>query len=107
MADIADLAILLFLPWFLILAALYWAYPRATPVTPARRRYDGLVLVAAFAASFAAGRWGYAIASTDIEAGPIWRQVLASLLAYKAFLLVICTAWWWRGRAFPAPRAAP
>ena len=43
-------------------------------------------LCVAFLASFVAGRWGFAFASTSIEAGPIWRQVLASLLAYKAFL---------------------
>ena len=102
MADIADLAIILFLPWFLILGALYWYYPRTLPRTPERRRFDMALLVIAFAASFVAGRWGYSIASTNIEAGPIWRQVLASLLAYKAFLLVIVFAWIWRARRFTA-----
>jgi hypothetical protein len=58
------------------------------------------MLALAFAASFIAGRWGYSIASTSIEAGPIWRQVLASLLAYKAFLAVIAGAWAWRGMRF-------
>ncbi len=94
----ADLAILLFLPWFAILAALYWVYPRHLAVTPARRRFDVVALLLAFGASAAAGRWGYAIASTSIEAGPIWKQVLASLLAYKAFLVVIAVAWAWRGQ---------
>ena len=103
MADIADLAIILFLPWFLILGALYWVYPRTLPRTPERRRFDLALLAIAFTASFVAGRWGYAIASTSIEAGPIWRQVLASLLAYKAFLAVIVVAWIRRGRRF-APR---
>lgn len=103
MADIADLALILFLPWFLILGALYWYYPRTLPRTAERRRFDVTLLAIAFAASFIAGRWGYAIASTTIEAGPIWRQVLASLLAYKAFLAVILVAWIWRGRRF-APR---
>lgn len=103
MADIADLAIILFLPWFLILGALYWYYPRTLPRTTERRRFDLTLLAIAFAASFVAGRWGYAIASTSIEAGPIWRQVLASLLAYKAFLLVILVAWIWRGRRFASP----
>ena len=100
MADIADLAIILFLPWFLILGALYWYYPRTLPRTPDRRRFDLTLLAIAFAASFVAGRWGYAIASTSIEAGPIWRQVLASLLVYKAFLAVIAGAWAWRGMRF-------
>ncbi|WP_425480619.1 hypothetical protein [Arenimonas daejeonensis] len=100
MADIADLALILFLPWFLILAVLYWYYPRTLPRTTERRRFDLTLLAVAFAASFVAGRWGFAIASTSIEAGPIWRQVLASLLAYKAFLAVIVIAWIWRGKRF-------
>ena len=37
MADIADLALILFLPWFLILGALYWYYPRTLPRTVGRR----------------------------------------------------------------------
>lgn len=100
MADVADLALLLFLPWFAILGALYWFYPRTLERTSARRRFDVTALALAFAASFVAGRWGFAIASTTIEAGPIWRQVLASLLAYKAFLVVVGGAWAWRGMKF-------
>ena len=91
---------LLFLPWFLILGALYWFYPRTLEKSPARRRFDLGMLCLAFAAAIVAGRWGFAIADTSIEAGPIWRQVLASLLAYKAFLLVIAIAWAWRGMKF-------
>lgn len=100
MADVADLALILFLPWFFILGALYWFYPRTLEKTPARRRFDVGMLAAAFVAAFIAGRWGYAFADTGIEAGPIWRQVLASLLAYKAFLLVVAVAWAWRGMRF-------
>lgn len=100
MADIADLALLLFLPWFLILAVLYWFYPRSLPATPARRRFDLAMMALAFAAAFLAGRYGFAIASRGIEAGAIWRQVLASLLAYKAFLAVLLLAWFWRRRRF-------
>ena len=100
MADIADLAIILFLPWFAILGALYWFYPRTLEKTAARRRFDVAALALAFLAAFLAGRWGFATAATGIEAGPIWRQVLASLLAYKAFLAVIAVAWAWRGMRF-------
>lgn len=100
MADVADLALILFLPWFAILAVIYWFYPRSVPRTPERRRFDLAMLALAFAASFVAGRWGYSIASSGIEAGPIWRQVLASLLAYKAFLVVMAAAWAWRGLKF-------
>lgn len=100
MADVADLALILFLPWFAILATLYWVYPRALERTSARRRFDLAALLLAFLAAFLAGRWGYATAATGIEAGPIWRQVLASLLAYKAFLLVVGVAWALRGQRF-------
>lgn len=100
MADVADLALILFLPWFAILGVLYWFYPRTMEKTPARRRFDLVALVLAFTAAFLAGRWGFATAATGIEAGPIWRQVLASLLAYKAFLLVVGIAWAWRGQRF-------
>ena len=100
MSDVADLALILFLPWFAILGALYWFYPRTLARSPERRRFDVAALCLAFLASFLAGRWGFAIASTTIEAGPIWRQVLASLLAYKAFLVVIGIAWAWRGMTF-------
>jgi hypothetical protein len=100
MSDVADLALLLFLPWFAILGTLYWFYPRTLERTPARRRFDVVALCVAFLASFVAGRWGFAFASTSIEAGPIWRQVLASLLAYKAFLAVLAGAWAWRGFRF-------
>ncbi len=100
MADVADLALLLFLPWFAILGALYWFYPRTLERSSARRRFDVTALALACLASFLAGRWGFAIASATIEAGPIWRQVLASLLAYKAFLAVLAAAWAWRGFRF-------
>ena len=99
-ADVADLALVLFLPWFAILGAIYWFYPRTLERSAARRRFDLAALALAFLAAFAAGRWGYTVAATGVEAGPIWRQVLASLLAYKAFLVVIAAAWAWRGMRF-------
>lgn len=102
MLDVADLALVLFLPWFAILGALYWYYPRTLERTPARRRFDVAALCLAFLASFLAGRLGFDIASTAVEAGPIWRQVLASLFAYKAFLAVLAGAWAWRGFRFSA-----
>jgi len=100
MADVEDLALILFLPWFAILGALYWFYPRNLERSAVRRRFDLAALALAFVAAFIAGRWGYAVAATGVEAGPIWRQVLASLLAYKAFLAIIAAAWAWRGFRF-------
>lgn len=95
-----NLALILFLPWFALLGALYWYYPRNLPETAARRRFDVLALVLAIVLSFIAMRLGFAIASDSIEAGPIWKQVLATLLAYKAFLLVLALAWFRRRQCF-------
>jgi hypothetical protein len=102
MADIADLALLLFLPWFGLLGAVYWFFPNTLAITPARRRFDMAALALALLASFLAGRLGYTIAARGVEAGPIWHQVLASLLAYKAFLAVLAGAWAWRGMRYRA-----
>jgi hypothetical protein len=102
MADIADLALLLLLPWFAVLGAVYWFFPNTLAVTPSRRRFDLAALGLALLASFLAGRAGYAFAARGVEAGPIWHQVLASLLAYKAFLAVLAGAWAWRGLRYRA-----
>jgi hypothetical protein len=84
-----DLALLLFLPWFAILAALFWFYPRQ-PRGAARRGFDLAALLMALLVSWYAMRWG--IASADPNAGAIWKQVLASLMAYAAFLLMLGVA---------------
>lgn len=95
-----NLALILFLPWFAILGVLYWFYPRTLQASAARRRFDVWALLLAMGLSFLAMRWGYAIADDSIEAGPIWKQVLATLLAYKAFLLALAVAFFWRGQRF-------
>jgi len=83
------LALILFLPWFAILGALFWIYPRQ-PRTTARRLLDALTLVIAGAGSFAGMQWGYANAS--VASGAIWKQVLATLIAYGVFLAVMTLA---------------
>lgn len=85
------LTLLLFLPWFALLGALYWCYPRR-PRPAARRAFDAAVLVLALALSIAGMRLGYADGAADPGAGPIWRQVLAVLYAYGAFLVVLAVA---------------
>jgi hypothetical protein len=35
--------------------------------------------------------------------GPLWPQVVATLAAYHAFLLVLGVGWYLRGRRFRAP----
>jgi hypothetical protein len=83
------LALILFLPWFLILGILFWIYPR-TPRTSMRRMFDAGTLLLASAGSFLGMRWGYINAS--LEAGALWKQVLATLVAYGVFLGVMTIA---------------
>lgn len=82
----ANLALILFLPWFAILAALFWIYPRQ-PRGPVRRGFDLAALMLSLLFSVFAMRWGMQMA--DPQAGAIWKQVLASLLAYAAFLVML------------------
>ena len=46
LAALPVLALVLFAPWFLILSALYWLYPRQ-PRTAARRRFVAVALLLA------------------------------------------------------------
>lgn len=87
----AWLSLLLFLPWFVLLGALYWLFPRQ-PRHAARRWFDGLALLLAFVLSVVAMLWGHHIGVLQSDAGPIWRQVLAVLYAYGAFLAVMVAA---------------
>ena len=74
------LALILFLPWFLLLGALFWLFPRQ-PRNPRRKAFDIAALVVAFALGLA-----------DVGTGAIWKQVLATLVAYGAFLFVLTVA---------------
>jgi hypothetical protein len=85
------LAIILFLPWFLLLGSLFYLFPRE-PRTPRRRTFDLVVLLVAFVLSFAGMQWGYALGLADGGTGAIWKQVLATLVAYGAFLIVLVVA---------------
>ena len=90
-----NLAMILFLPWFAILAVLYWVYPR-TPRHGARRLFDAIALVAATTAAVLSTWWSFR--NADPGHGAMWRQVLASTLSYGAFLAVITAAWFGRRR---------
>jgi hypothetical protein len=96
-----NLTLILFLPWFLILGVLFWFYPRQ-PRGAGRRGYDLAALVLALLASWAAMRWG--MLNADANAGTIWKQVLATLTAYGAFLAVLGLAWWLRARLLAGAR---
>lgn len=81
------LALALFVPWFGLVAWAFWTFPRHLTRRGTRRRFDAAVLLLAFSASFLGMRWGLLHVSGD--GGPIWKQVLATLIAYGAYLAVV------------------
>lgn len=85
------LALILFLPWFLLLGALFCLFPRQ-PRGPRRKAFDLAALLIAFVLSFIGMQWGYALGLADVGTGAIWKQVLATLVAYGAFLFVLTVA---------------
>lgn len=97
-----NLALILFLPWFAILGALFWIYPR-TPRTMRRVAFDVASLVLAVAAAAVGMYWS--MANADPDAGAIWKQVLASTLSYGLFLLVMTAAILLRRRLMPRLQA--
>jgi hypothetical protein len=95
----ATLAFFLFLPVFAILGVLYCAFPKQ-PRGAARLLADLAALAACAAISLFAMKWGFALALG--VAGPIWKQIVATLFAYAAFLgslgaaLTLRTLWFRR-----------
>ena len=92
------LALVLFAPWFALLGWVYWSFPRAHVVSPARRRFDVAVLAFALVATIAAMLVAYRMPWANT--GSLWPQVIATLAAYHAFLLVLGVGWFVRGRRF-------
>ncbi|MCF7221385.1 hypothetical protein [Marilutibacter chinensis] len=90
-----NLALILFLPWFLILGALFWCFPRQ-PRTRARRLFDAAALLAALLAFLAGIHWAHAVA--DPGYGPMWRQVLATAVGYAIYLATMAAAFLLRRR---------
>ena len=90
-----NLALILFLPWFLILGVLFWMYPRQ-PRPPARKWVDAGALALAVLAFVLAMHWGHGWA--DPGYGHMWRQIVATAASYAAFLGVLSIAFWWRRR---------
>lgn len=93
------LALLLLAPWLLILGWAYASHPKSLPRTPARRLFDALALLLAFAAAAAAGLLGFdAVQLPGLDdsgrraSGAIWQQVLPALAGYAAFSVVLALA---------------
>jgi len=98
----SGLSFLLFLPAFAIIAVLYCAFPRVPRGAP-RRFADVAVGLLAGAASVIAMR--HAFHAAGVDAGPIWRQIVATLASYGAFLGILAVALPLRARWFARLRA--
>lgn len=81
-----NLSLILLLPWYVVLGIVYWR-TRRRPASVAQRLFDTASLLGALAAAAASGWWS--MHNADPTAGAIWKQVLASLIGYGAFLLVL------------------
>lgn len=99
------LALVLFTPWFAILAWAYWAFPRDLPKTAARRAFDAVSISVAFIASTAL-LYAFYVANAG-NGGAIWQQVIASLGAYAGFLALLLFAFIVRARLWPRANALP
>lgn len=84
-----NLALILFLPWFLILSVLFWVYPRQ-PRGPARRVFDVAAIVLSVVAFVASIQWAFHYA--DPSYGGMWKQVLATAVGYGVYLAVMALA---------------
>lgn len=84
-----NLSLILLLPWYLVLGIVYWR-TRRRPASVAQRLFDAASLLCALAAAAVSGWWS--MHHADPSAGAIWKQVLASLIGYGAFLLVLAAA---------------
>lgn len=93
-ADIQlNLALILFLPWYAVLAGLYWFYPRQ-PRTLFRWSLDVAALTVTTLLSVASMQWSYLNADTSV--GPMWKQILATSVSYGVFLSSMTVAFFVR-----------
>ncbi len=95
-----NLAIVLFAPWFAILGWVYWQYPKSHLRSAARRGFDVFALAIALVVTVIAMRWSYFLPFKGV--GVMWPQVIATLAAYHAFLIVLVVAWFIRARLYRA-----
>lgn len=95
-----NLALILFVPWFAILAVLFWLFPRQ-PRTLARKAFDTASLVLATVMAALGMYWS--MENADPRYGQMWQQVLATTLSYAMFLAVMTLAmlvrWRWLRRS--------
>ena len=99
-----NLSLILFFPWFAILGVLFWVYPRK-PRHLRRRLFDAASLAIALVVTVVAMQWSFYHA--DPNAGAIWKQVLATSIAYGFFLFVLMVAMFVRHLWLSARDAEP
>jgi hypothetical protein len=90
-----NLAAILFLPWFAILAVLYWVYPRQ-PRPAWRRWFDLGALVVSVLVFIGSLYW--ALGWADQGYGRMWQQIVGTSVSYGAFLAALGLAFWCRHR---------
>lgn len=99
-----NLAMILFVPWFSILAVLFWMFPRQ-PRNATRRAFDLAAL--ALAAVVATFGMQWSVRNAEPGYGHMWQQILATMMAYGGFLMVMTVAvmlrWAWLSRTAPVP----
>lgn len=99
-----NLAMILFIPWFSILGVLYWMFPRQ-PRNTARKAFDIASLVLATAVATFGMQWS--VHNAEAGYGHMWQQILATMMAYGGFLMVMTIAmmarWAWLSRSAPTP----
>jgi len=95
----SHLAAILFAPWFLILAVLYWRYPRQ-PRPAWRAPYDAAALGTSLAVFLLALHWAQGWA--DRGYGRMWQQIVGTSVSYGAFLTALGLAFWMRHRLLRA-----
>ncbi|MGB3393318.1 MAG: hypothetical protein WA956_03735 [Stenotrophomonas sp.] len=98
----AWLSLLLFLPWFCVMGALYWWFPRQ-PRHRLRTLFDSAALALALLLSIAGMHWGYNVGVAEADVDSMWRQILAVLYAYGSFLAVMVLALLLRPRVLRRP----
>lgn len=92
------LSILLLAPWLLILAWVYWAYPKSLPRTTARRVFDAVMIVLAIIVAVVSAVMAFdavtvkQVGAFGPESGSIWKQVYPALYGYFSFLAVLLLA---------------
>ena len=95
LGDVPVLALVLFAPWFMILSALFWLYPRS-PRNGARVGYDLAAIAVSLVVFVASLLWSFDHA--DRRPGHLWPQVLATSVGYAVFLAAMGLAFWLRPR---------